>query len=115
MAFGLLANGEDLQRLVRIRDRAGHPDREGNRVGPEGHAADRVDLEAFFLNPLAHRGPAELADQVRAEGIERGDAAIDVEVAFLAGGEGEGSGADGLFEEDRFQRGGGVGHGGMQG
>ena len=57
--------------------------------------------------------PAEFADEIRAEGIECGDAAIDVEIALFSGGEGEISGADGFFEEQGFQRGGGGMHGFM--
>ena len=51
----------------------------------------------------AHGVPAEIADEPGAEWIERGDAAIDVEVALFSGSEGEGPGADGFLEEESFE------------
>ena len=54
--------------------------------------------------------PAEVADESGAERVECGDPAVDVEVAFLAGGEGEGAGADGFLEEEFFQLRGDVAH-----
>ena len=55
--------------------------------------------------------PAEIADHGGAEGVKRGDAAVDVEIGLLAGGEGKSSGADGFFEEQGFEVGGGLEHG----
>lgn len=47
--------------------------------------------------------PSEVADEISAEGIESGDAAVNVEVAVLSGGECERAGADGFFEEEVFE------------
>ena len=54
--------------------------------------------------------PADVADEVCAKGIERGDATIDVEVALFAGGEREVAGADGFFQQEGFECGGGFEH-----
>jgi hypothetical protein len=110
VAFRLLADGENLERLVRVLGGGSHADGEGNRVRAERHAADGIDLEVLGVDLRAHRVPAEIADEVGAEGIERGDAAVDVEVALFAGGEGEIAGADGFFEQEFFQGGGGRKH-----
>ncbi len=112
MALRLFADGENLQRLGRVFGGGGHADGEGNRVGTERHAADGVDLEVLGMDFRAHGMPAEIADEIGTERIERGDAAIDVEIALFAGGEGEGSGPDGFFEQEFFQGGGGGEHAG---
>ena len=115
VAFGFLADGEDLQRLVRVLGGGGHADGEGDRIRAESHAADGIDLEVLGVDFRAHGVPAEVADEIGAEGIERGDAAIDVEVALFAGGEGEVAGADGFFEQEFLEGGGGLKHGGRIG
>lgn len=47
--------------------------------------------------------PPEIADEMGAERVERGDAAVDVEIALLSGGESESAGADGFLEEKFFE------------
>ncbi len=111
VAFGFLADGEDLEGFFRVLGGGGHADCEGNGIRAEGHAADSVDFEVLGVDFGAHGVPAEVADEVGAEGIERGDAAIDVEVALFAGGEGEIAGADGFFQQEFLEGGGGVEHG----
>ena len=103
VTFGLLANGENLESFLGIFHRGGHADGEGNGVGSESHAADGVDLELLGMDFRADGVPAEVADEQGSEGIESGDTAVDVEVALLAGGEGEGAGADGLLKQEVFQ------------
>ena len=106
-----MADGEDLERLLGMLAGGGHADGERDGIRPKGNAADGLDGE-FFLVDLGTNGmPAEIADQGCAEGIEGGDAAVDVEVGLLAGGEGEGSGADGFFQKQCFEVGGGLEHG----
>ena len=53
------------------------------------------------------------ADEIRAKGIKRGYAAIDVEIALFAGGKREVAGADGFFQQEGFECGGGFKHGQM--
>jgi hypothetical protein len=59
--------------------------------------------------------PAEVADEKCSEGIECGDAAVDVEITLFAGGQGEGAGADGFLEENLFQGGSSLEHGRIMG
>lgn len=115
VAFGFLADGEDLEGFVGVFGGGGHADGEGDGVGAEGHAADGVDVEVFGVDFRADGVPSEVSDERGAEGVHGGDAAVDVEVALFAGCEGEGAGADGFFEEERFEFGGGFEHGGMIG
>ena len=112
VAFRFLTDGENLERLVRVLAGGGHADGERDRVGSEGHAADRLDGEFFRMDLGTDGVPAEIADEGCAERIEGGDAAIDIKVGLFAGGEGEGSGAYGFFEEEGFEVGGGLEHGG---
>ncbi len=56
--------------------------------------------------------PAEITDHGCSEGIEGGNAAIDVEIGGFAGGEGEVAGADGFFKKQGFEFRGGFEHGG---
>ena len=111
MAFGLLADGENLKRFGRIFHRGGHPDGQGNRIGAEGHAADGVDFELLGVDFRTDGMPAEVADEQGSEGIERGDAAVDVEVAFFSRCEGEGAGTDGFLKQELFEGRSGVEHG----
>ncbi len=59
--------------------------------------------------------PSEVADEGGAEGVHGGDAAVDVEIALLAGCEGEGAGADGFLKKEGFEFGCGIEHGWMIG
>lgn len=54
--------------------------------------------------------PSEVADEISAEGVESGDAAVNVEVAVLSGGECERAGADGFLEKEFFEGRGGLKH-----
>ena len=113
MALRLLADGKNLKGFGGIFRRRGHPDGEGNRVGPESHAADGVDLELLGMDLRADGMPAEIADEQGSERIERGHPAVDVEIALLAGSEGEAAGADRFLKQKFFQSGGGLEHGGI--
>ena len=111
VAFGFFADGEDLEGFLGVAAGGGHADGEGDGICAEGHAADGVDGEIFRMDLRADGVPAELADHGGAEGVEGGDAAVDVEVGLFAGGEGEGAGADGFFEQEGFEVGGDLEHG----
>ena len=47
VTFGFLADGENLERLVRVLGSGGHADGERDRVCAEGHAADSIDFEGL--------------------------------------------------------------------
>ena len=110
VAFGLLADGEDLEGFGRIFHRRGHTNGKGNGIGTEGHSTDGIDLEVLGMDLGTDGVPAEVADEERAEGIEGGNSAVDVEIALFAGGEGEDTGADGFLEQKFFQGCGGLEH-----
>lgn len=111
VTLGFLADGEDLEGFGRVLGSGGHPDGEGDRVGAEGHAADGVDFQMLGVDFGTDGVPAEVADEVGSERIERGHAAVDVEIALLAGGQGERAGADGFLQKEFLEGGGGVEHG----
>ncbi len=50
VAFGFLADGEDLECFVGVFRGGCHADGEGDGVGAEGHAADGVDFEVFGVD-----------------------------------------------------------------
>ena len=115
VAFGLFADGKNLECFRRIFYRGGHSDGKGNRVGTQRHAADGIYLELLGMNLRTHRMPTEVADEQGSEGIECGHAAVDVEIALFAGGEGETAGADRFLEQQFFQCGSDLEHGGSMG
>lgn len=50
MAFGFLADGEDLECLGRVFDGGKHADGKGDGVRAEGHAADGVDFQVLRVD-----------------------------------------------------------------
>lgn len=102
VAFWLFADCEDLEGFFRVGAGGGHADGERNRIRAECHATDGLDGEFFRMDLRADGVPAELSDECRAEGIHGGDAAVDVEIGLFSGGQGEGAGADGFFQEEGF-------------
>lgn len=111
MAFGFFAHGKHLQGFSGVLGGGGHANGERDGVGPERHATDGMDGEVFGVDFGAHGMPTDIADEVGAKWIESGHSAIDVEIALFAGGEGKGAGADGFFEQEFFEGGGGWEHG----
>ena len=111
VAFGLFADGENLKCFGRVSGGRGHADRQRDRIGAEGHAADGVDVEMLGMDLGTDSMPAEVADEAGTEGIERGHAAVDVEVAFFSRCEGEGAGTDGFLKQELFEGRSGVEHG----
>ena len=79
------------------------PSTEVSGIRPHGHAADGAGLGEAGQNLLLHELPAQLADEVGALGIERGDAAIAVQIALLARGKNKMTRLDGLGEENLQQ------------
>lgn len=110
VAFWLFADGEDLDGLVRVVAGGGHADGEGDGVCAKGHASDGLDGEVFRVNFGTHGVPSEVANHSGAEGIEGGDAAVDVEVGLFPRGEGEVASTDGFLEEEGFEIGCGLEH-----
>ena len=97
VAFGFLADGEDLERFGGVFHGRSHADGEGNGVCAESHAAYGVDLELFGVDLGTYGVPAEVANEQGSEGIECRDTAVDVEVALGTGSQGEIAGADRFF------------------
>lgn len=112
VAFWFLADGEDLDCFVGVLVCGRDADGEGDGVGPECHAANGLDGEFFGMDFRADRVPADIADHGCAERVHGGDAAVDVEIGLLSRGEDEASGADGFFEQEGFEVGCGLEHGG---
>jgi hypothetical protein len=111
MALGFLADGEYLERFLRVAGGGSHADRQRNRISTESHAADGIDLEVLGMNLGTDRMPTEVADEIGPEGVERGHATVDVKVALFARCEGEGAGADGFLEQKAFEGSRGMKHG----
>lgn len=113
MFLGFFADGEDLEGFRGIPAGGGHADGEGDGIGAEGHASDGMDGELFRMDFRADGVPAEVSDEGGSEGIEGGDAAIDVEIGGFPRSEGEGAGSDGFFKQEGFEICGCLKHGWM--
>ena len=66
-----------------------HPHGQRDRVRSHCHAADGIDLKLLGLNLLAHQLPTDFSDPGCSVVVEGCDPAVDVEIARLAGREGE--------------------------
>ncbi len=100
VAFGFFADGVGLDGSVWIHHGRGHGEGEGEGIGTEGEAADGGGSDAKAGGLAKGEAVKESTDEEGAVGIEGGDAAIDVEVALFAGGEGERAGFDGFGKEE---------------
>jgi hypothetical protein len=103
VAFGFLADGKGLDGRFRGSHGGGHGEREGERIRAEGEAANRGGSDAETGGLFQEEGVEQAADQKGTAGVKGGDAAVNVEVALFAGGQGKGAGFDGFGEQQRAE------------
>ena len=100
VAFGFFADSVGLDGSVWIHHGRGHGEGEREGIGTEGEAADGGGSDAEAGGLAKVEAVKEATDEEGTVGVEGGDAAIDVEVALFAGGEGERAGFDGFRKEE---------------
>lgn len=101
--LSFLADGEDLEEVIRFFQSARHADGQGDGISAHGHAADARDLREFREQFLFDEVPTDGTDEGRADRVKSRDTAIDIEVRRFARSEREGACADRLFKENGFE------------
>ncbi len=97
--FSFLPDGENLKKIIWLLAGGFHPDCKRDRICSQGHAANGRRGQSGFGQLFADKFPTLFADKASTPGVEAGDPAIDIEIAFFSRGEGELACADRFIEE----------------